>query len=206
MSGFAKVTSTEAVERLASALDAFKEEAVAALDSLELEVRRVLEWICHDRKDFWDQEVRRGWNRVAEARAELERRMTYHRVGEHQPACRDEKLALEKAKRQLHTAEQKIEVVRRWRKAVEQELTEYQGAVNQLSSWLQSDHPRAMADLKRMTAALGSYVALGLPGEQRAEGAFSSGGEPPPAPKSDLEASEDEGSATGSPHDETMGL
>jgi len=206
MSGFAKITSTEAVGRLATSLDTFKEEAVAALDSLQLEVRRALEWIRHDRKEFWDQEVRRGWERVAEARAELERRMTFHRIGEHQPACRDEKLALEKAKRRLRAAEQKVELVRRWRQAVEHELTEYQGAVNQLNGWLQSDQPRAMNDLKRMAAALDSYVSAGLPGELHPGGSISSGGEREPTPESQAEVSGEEDSATEEPHDEAMGL
>lgn len=165
MSRFAKVISVDAVQRLAGAVDSFKEEATAATDNLELEVRRALDWIVHDRKDFWDTEVRRGWDRVAEARLELERRLTYGRVGEHQPACREEKLALEKAKRRLRVAEEKVELVRRWRHKVEHELTEYVGALNQLTSWLQADHPRAMAELKRMIDALDAYVAAGTSAE-----------------------------------------
>lgn len=191
MSRFAKVISVDAVERLSTAMDSFKEEATAALDGLDLEVRRALDWIVHDRKEFWDGEVRRGWDAVADARGELERRMTFHRIGEHQPACREEKLALEKAKRRLRVAEEKVELVRRWRHKVEHELTEYRGALNQLTSWLQTDHPRALADLKRMIGALEAYVATDVPAGTSAGAAGSSpagGGDPsadraaPPGP------------------------
>lgn len=165
MSRSAKLTSTDAVERLAASLDLFKEEATNALDNLQLEIRRAVDWLRHDRKSFWEHEVRRGFERVAEARAELERRMTFHSIGDYQPACRDEKLALERAKQKLRVAEEKVELVRRWTRAIEHELTEYAGAVNQLDGWLQADHPRAMADLKRMAAALESYLAAAVPAE-----------------------------------------
>lgn len=163
MSRSAKVISIDAVEKQAAALETFKEEAAAALDSLELEVRRALDWILHDRKEFWEHEVRRGWGRVAEARAELERKMTYHSVGNYQPACRDEKLALERAKRRLRAAEEKVEVVRRWARTIEHEATEFRGAANQLADWLQADLPQAMAELKHVAAALESYVAVKVP-------------------------------------------
>ena len=160
MSRFAKLTSIDAVERFATALRCFGEEASAALDTLELEARRAVEWIGHDRKDYWAQQVRRGWDHVAEARAELERCMTFHRVADHRPSCRDEKLALEKAKRRLRTAEEKVQAVRHWSHVVGHEVTEYRGSVNQLAGWLQGDLPRALAALQRMTTALESYVAL----------------------------------------------
>ena len=114
MSGSANVNSIDAVARLAAALDRYKEETLVALDQLQMEIRRAIEWIGHERKDFWDREVRLGWQRVTEARTELQRRMTNQAVKDHKPACREEKLALEKAKRRLHVAEQKVELVRRW--------------------------------------------------------------------------------------------
>ena len=192
MSRFAKVTSIDAVEKQVAALETFKEETTAALDSLELEVRRALDWILHDRKDFWQHEVRRGWERVAEARAELERKMTYHSMGDYQPACRDEKLALEKARRRLRAAEEKVEVVGHWARTIEQEVTEFRGAANQFAGWLQADLPQALAHLKHLAGALESYMAVKLPPESAAPKAASphptEGGGPtdrqtPPGPR-----------------------
>ena len=53
-----------------------------------------LEWIHHDRHDHWNHEVRRGWERITEARIQLQQAMTARRIGEHAAACIDEKKAL----------------------------------------------------------------------------------------------------------------
>lgn len=163
MSRFAKVTSTDAVDRLTAALHTFREEAAAALDNLELEIRRAVRWLKHDQKEYWNQQVRRGWNQVAEARANLEHAMTCRKTSDYTPACREEKLELEKAKRRLRQAEEKVETVRHWSREVEHELTEYRGSINQVAGWIQADYPRAVAALKRMSAALESYLAVQSP-------------------------------------------
>ena len=36
----------------------------AALESLDMDIRRALEWIHHDRHEHWNHEVRRGWERI----------------------------------------------------------------------------------------------------------------------------------------------
>ena len=173
MSRFAKVTSIDVVERLTSALQSFKEEASNAVDSLELEIQRAVRWIQNDQKNYWKQQIRRSWDQVGEARTNLERAMTYRATTDYRPACREEKLELEKAKRRLRRAEEKAELVRHWSREVDHELTEYRGSINQLSGWLQSDHPRAIAALKRMTSALESYVALRSSGEAAGSGPSS---------------------------------
>jgi len=156
----AKVTSIDAVDAMTVAMERFAEDADAALSDLELELRRALDWIQHDRKTYWAQEVRNGWDRVARARQELERHRVLHKVADHEPGCREEKKALAEAKRRLHVAQEKVEAVRRWTHAVAKEVNEYRGSVNQLASWLQADLPRAVASLHRMSGALDSYVRL----------------------------------------------
>lgn len=163
MSRFAKITSVEAVERLASAMATFRDEATNALDNLDLEIRRALRWMQHDQKEYWRHQVRQGYNKVAEAQAELDRAMTYRKTSDFTPACREEKLLLAKAKHRLREAEEKVEVVKRWSHEIEHELTEYQGSINQLSGWLQGDYPRAHASLKRMMDAIDSYLAVNAP-------------------------------------------
>lgn len=160
MARAAKVTSIDAVEAMTVALERFGEDAAAAMSDLEIELRRALEWIEHDRKIYWAQEVRNGWDRVAAARQELERRRVLHKVADHEPGCREEKKALAEAKRRLQVAQEKVEAVRRWSHAVEKEVNEYRGSVNQLAGWLQADLPRAVAALQRMTGALDAYVRL----------------------------------------------
>jgi len=155
----AKVRSIDAVGTFSAALKNFEEEASGALTSLDMEVRRALEWIHQDRKEYWKQQVRRRQDKVGEARGDLERRMTY-RATDEQPSCHEEKVALEKAKRRLRVAEEKVQIVRHWARVLDHEVHEFRGSINQLAHWLQIDYPQSVAALERMMTALSAYVGL----------------------------------------------
>jgi hypothetical protein len=160
MSPGAKVRSIDAVEAMASSVTVFGDETSAALADLELEIRRAVEWIRHDRKLYWEKEVREGWDRVASARTELERCQVLHKVADHRPSCIEEKKALQRAKQRLDVAQQKVKLVRQWAHAVEKEVNECRAAVGQLAQWLQGELPKAVTTLHRMTAALEHYVRM----------------------------------------------
>lgn len=156
----AKVISIEAVRRLAAGLTSFGEETAVALDELDVQVRRSVSWIQDDRKEYWTGQVRTGFDRVTQARTDLEHARTVRRIAEHMPACREEKMNLDQAKRRLATAQEKVQAVRRWSHVVEHAATELQGAVAQLADWLQADLPRALAALERMSETLETYAAV----------------------------------------------
>jgi hypothetical protein len=166
--GQARLTRIDAVEEMAAAVEGFRSEGAAALESLDMEIGRALEWIHHERHDYWNQQVRRGWERITAARVQLQQAMTARRIGEHDPACIDEKKALARAKQRLELAQAKVEAVRHAARAIDHAVDEYRGARTPLSSWLESEAPKALAALRRMMANLENYVAL--QGEQGAGG------------------------------------
>lgn len=175
MSPSAKLTSIDAVEKMSLALTQFGEEAAAALDQLDIESKRALEWICHERKQYWAAQVRRNRDGVSEARSELERALTYRGVAGQRPACREERAELEKIKRRLHVSEEKTEAVRHWTHAIDHQVLELIGSMSQLAQWLQADLPRAQGVLKRLTTTLEAYVAVAsTSGEAPASSASSS--------------------------------
>ncbi len=180
MARAAKVTSIDAVVRMATALQAFRSEAGGALDDLQQEIQRALEWIHHDCKEYWADEVRRGWQEVTEARLALQHATTYRRVADHQPTCVDEKRALAAAKRRLQLAQEKVEAVRHWSRVIERAVDEYRAARSPLATFLEADLPRAVAVLDRMNEALQSYVALGVAADP-APAAPPAPATPPPA-------------------------
>lgn len=159
MGRLAKVTSIDVVEQFAAALNCFGEDSKTALDGVDMEVRRALNWIQREQKDYWTQRVRRGWDEVNIARKELERKMMFY-PGDDRPSCHDERLALEAAKRRLRLAQEKIEAVKRWSHRADREVNEYIGAIQQLRRWMEFDLPQGLADLGRMARALEDYVAL----------------------------------------------
>ncbi len=179
MAESAKITSIEVLSRLAATLRSFEEESSVALDELNRQARRAVEWIQHDQREYWRLQLRKRWDGVSAARANLARARAT-KVADHQPACREERKALEKAKRRLQIAQEKVEVVRRWSNTIVHELNEYKGGTSRFASWLQGDLPKAVATLSRMSDSLDSYVSVkstSTPAAPQASSDESTGGE-----------------------------
>jgi hypothetical protein len=185
------VRSIDAVEQMRAALKTFAEEVAVALADLGLNLNRAQQWLQYDRKEYWTLECRRAEQQVTEARINLERRRMF-RIGDHEPSCDEEKKALEMARRRLEHARQKLEAVRRWSRLLERESTECRSQVASLAQWIETDAPRALALLSRLTGALESYVGLEMlersqvlerspssPGEAVSNLSFPLGGEGP---------------------------
>lgn len=155
----ARITSIDAVGTVNAALRRFQEEATSALQDLEMEVQRALDWIQHDRKDYWRNQVRRSSERTSEAKLALQQSQTFRRIGDYQPACREEKKMLDAATRRLHESEEKVERVRHWSRAVDHAAKEYKAGIHHLTCWLEAELPQAFIALHRMIAALDAYVS-----------------------------------------------
>jgi hypothetical protein len=170
----ARLTRIDAVEEMYAAIDVFRNEAMAAMEGLDMELRRALDWIHHDRHDHWNTEVRRGWERITAARVELQQAKTFRRIADHEPACIDEKKALSRAQKRLETAQEKVEAVRHCARAIDHAVDEFRGARTPLANWLESDAPKALAALRRMMDNLEQYLAVHAPGgASREQGAGS---------------------------------
>ena len=186
----ANVRSLEAIREFKVALAVFEEEATAALETMQTEIYRAIDWLENDRPSFWQQQVRHGFDDVAEARTALETcRMRI--VAGRKPSCIEEKQALRAAKHRLENAQEKIDVVRHWCINVRHETDEFKGRIGQLQRYLETDVPRLLATLQRMINALEGYVSIQTPNLQSTV-------EPSPAP-----ATTDETVAHNSPNSES---
>ena len=151
------------MQAMAATMECFRADAASALDDLEMEIRRAVEWINHECRQYWSHEVHRAWQGLYEAQVQLQQAMTYHRVAERQPTCADQKKAVQQAKLRLSTAQIKVEAVAHWALMIDRAVHEYRGNRAHLVNWLDSDLPQAVAALGRMTAALETYITLGAP-------------------------------------------
>ena len=143
---------------LRGALFQFEGGVREGLEMLVLEVRRAVDWIENDRRQYWPAQVRRASQRLTEARNELERcQLRYG--SEEAPSCYEQKKALERAKRRLRLCEEKVKLTKAWIRTVRHEVNEFEGKVAQLSNCLDSDVPRAAAALDQMLRALDKYAA-----------------------------------------------
>ncbi len=168
MGQFARVTSIGVLQTLAAALQRFRGESASVLDDVEIELRRALEWIHHDRKEYWTHELRRAWEGQSQARVQLQQSRMSRRIAGHEPTCVDEDRALDRAKRRVETAEQKVEAVRRWTHDIDRAVDEFQRSRVQFTTWLDTDLMQAVAALNRMSESLASYVSLAAPTDSHA--------------------------------------
>jgi hypothetical protein len=156
----ANITSIEALRLLKAALVQFDEEVHAAIVSLELEARRPVEWVEHDRRQYWPREVRKASDVVSEARLALQRcELTIS--GEDNRSCYDERKALQKAKKRLERCEDKVRAVRLWTPRIRKEVEEFEVQTAKLLQFMDSQFVLAPAALERMAAALERYAQPG---------------------------------------------
>src|SRR3981081_4646807 len=71
MSSQADVRSIDSLKDFRVALALFSEEALAALGAVNSEVRRTIQWLQHDRREYWQQQIKRRREQVAEAKGEV---------------------------------------------------------------------------------------------------------------------------------------
>ena len=157
----AQVKSIDAIQELSAAMKVFRGDVSAALDELDMEIRRALQWIGHDLRDYWKQELHRSENRANEARVRYENAMMFRRAEGERGGGIEEKKAMEQAKQHVELARRKIEAVSHWTVAVERAVNEYRGSRAQFLNWIDGDCPKAVAALGRMISALETYVSLG---------------------------------------------
>ena len=162
MNAPANVGSVEAVRDFRSDLLRFGEQATDCLDSLYGQVHRMVDWLEHDRPAYWQQQVRRAYDRVAAARLGLQR-CRMRQVGDHRPACVEEKQELTRAKARLEYSRQQVEVVRRCQRVVEEEANQFRGRCGQVENLLERDVPRMAGLLDRILVSLEAYVATAAP-------------------------------------------
>lgn len=158
MSG-AKVHSLDALVQFRAAVAAFQERALAAVGSLRQETLRTLLWLEQEQPHYWAEQVRRGFDRVAEARTAYES-CRLRTVAGHRSACLEELQALRKAQQRLAYCQEQVEVVRRWSQRARDQADEFFGQLGPLERSLDQDLPRLLATLEQMLLALEAYLSI----------------------------------------------
>lgn len=160
MARSAKVTAIEALSNFRGSLLEFEHSVRSVLETLSSQANRGAEWIETDRTLYWPQQVRERGEQLGEAQNRLAYRQMI-KVGDHQPACDEEKKQVRLAKARLQEAHDKLELVQHWRRVIRHEAHEFNSRLGKLRRWLDSDLPRAISALEQMHAALGRYAQRG---------------------------------------------
>ena len=106
----AHVTSVEAIEAFRVNLIAYLGKARPLLEDASDEVARTRQWLQSDRRVFWENQVRRR----AKVLQEAQQAVFSARLSNLRETTTAEQVAVQRAKRALNEAEEKLRTVKRW--------------------------------------------------------------------------------------------
>lgn len=190
----ANVNSFDALEAFRAALLVFAKQSDEGLTECETEMRRLLEWLEHDRPGYWKERVRLAHDAAHKAKGDLHRCLMYPVGVNERPACTEERAALKQAEAHLAYCREKQERLRHWVREVRHELHTYEGRTTRLREVIEHDAPKAAAAIAKMLATLEEYRGLTSPtarGTARPEPAGTADAtadEPPPGGRSAADA------------------
>jgi hypothetical protein len=162
LSSQADVRSIEALKEFRATLALYAEEAQGALGAVKMEARRTLQWVQHDRKTHWSEQIKRRREQVASARAEVARRKLA-KTPEHTPAFSEQKEILRQAEAGLREAEMKVALLKKWEPALQQAVLELHAGIRRIGDLAGTDVPRASMLLGRLVDALEAYLRVAPP-------------------------------------------
>jgi hypothetical protein len=158
----ASVQSIDALKDLRTALALYADDVLAALGGVDMEVRRTVQWVTHDRRNYWQEQVKRRRELVSAAQSEVFRRKL-SATADYSPAFSEQKEILRKAQAALQDAESRVVLVRKWEPLLHQAALEYQASTRRLKDLAAGDAPRAVALLERLIDALEAYLRVTPP-------------------------------------------
>jgi hypothetical protein len=159
MDSQARVHSLSSIESVRTALMSFADQASEALTELESEMRRMQEWLEHDRPRYWKTQVRLSIDQVHDAQQALHRCLMFP-VANERPSCSEERAALKKAQARQAYCERKVERVRHWQQVMRHELFEYEGRISQMVRLVEVEVPQAIGVLGKVLRHLEEYQAV----------------------------------------------
>jgi hypothetical protein len=167
----ADVRSIDALKEAKAAVVEFREVVGVALAEAQSEVQRTLWWLQHDRTTYWHHEVRRRTEKLNQAKSELYRAQLS--AAQDRNSCFDQKRAVAKATHDLEEAKRKVELVKKWSRAMDRELMLFKGKLQPIARAVEGDLPRAEARLELLLDRLDAYVKLAAPPSMPPRGAAS---------------------------------
>jgi predicted nucleic acid-binding Zn-ribbon protein len=166
MAEHAQVTSVEAIESFRASLILFLSKVRPTLEEVSDEVLRLQYWLQNDQRRHWQNEMRRRGLKLEEARREMFNTALSHL----QEATALQHMAVQRAQRAVREAEEKLDTVKQWERALEDRTAPLVKQVEELHGFLIMDMGRAVAQLVQIIKTLDAYAKAGQAGQAGREG------------------------------------
>lgn len=159
MAGEANITDVAALEEFRRALIRFREEIGVAIAEADSEIKSTFIWLERDRVLHWRRAVPRFEEELTSAKTALFRKEMQTMGTGQRPSTIDEKKAVERMKRRVEDARERLEFTRRWLVTLERNVSLYKGAMAPVQALYDRELPDAILRLRNMTLALEAYLA-----------------------------------------------
>lgn len=160
MAGHAHITSLEAIEAFRANLIIYLGRARAATEEVGSDIQRAKMWLQNDQRRNWEHEKKVRGKKLEQAQNEL----FSARLSNMQEASTVQFLAKQRAEREMREAEEKLAVLKKWDRELENRSEPLLKQVDQLQSFLTTEMPRAVSFLTETIKILEAYSDVTMPG------------------------------------------
>lgn len=156
MDGQARVGSIDAIEAFRVALIRFTERAKRSLDDVTGEVKRTRGWLETEQRQRWEGEVRRRMRALEQAEQEL----YSARLIDLRRDKSAQQMAVNKARRALEEAQEKLALIKRWRQAYDARVEALAKQLEGLQDTLARQMPKGVVSLSNTIRYLQDYAQV----------------------------------------------
>lgn len=166
----AKITSLEAIDDFRAKLIIYRDKAGRVLDEVSDEVTRTRLWLDHDCTTRWQREIRARTRELEMRQQELFSAQLSGLL----EASAVQQAAVNKARRAIRAAEEKLTVVKKWKQQYDHRVEPAAKQAEKLRHFLGHELGLAIAQLAEISKTLAAYAELSPAGNAPVA--------PPPAP------------------------
>lgn len=156
MADQAKVTSLDALDMFRAAAIIYMTKSRTAVDQGSDEVKRARQWLEHDRRSHWENELRRRSRNLERAEQEL----LTARYSEFNETHTVQKAAVRKARMAVEEAEGKLRSIKAWLRNFDTTFDPLVRKLDVLRHYLDNDLPKAVAHIVQIQRTLESYAEI----------------------------------------------
>ena len=155
----ARITDTDALENLRSALIVFQARAKRSVDEVIDEVRRTKRWLEQEKRDYWETQIRVRTRKLDQAEAEL----FNAKLSEFKDSIAREKMIVAKMRALVAEAEEKLRAVKYWDRNYEGMVEPMSKGLMSLREFLDVDMPKGIWQVTASIKALDAYTEVQMP-------------------------------------------
>jgi galactokinase len=155
----ANVSSVEALEAFRASLILYLSKARPALEEVNADVLRLRVWLQTEQRIHWENQLRRRKRELEDAQQAL----FSAKLSNLREATSAELQAVQKAKRRLDEAEEKLRRIKHWAREFDHRSEPLVKELERLHTALAADLPQAIAWLAQAVKTLDAYASVAAP-------------------------------------------